>query len=71
MCYAIEKIAYRIAEVYEFEGNVFSIKASIGIAICPGDGKTADILFNNADKAMYKAKGTENGIMLFRESGLE
>lgn len=62
-----EKIIRHIAEVYEFEGNVFSIKVSIGIAICPRDGETADILFKNADKAMYKAKGKEKAIMLFRE----
>lgn len=63
-----EKMVYRIAEPCEFEGKAFSIKASVGIAISPGDGETPDTLFKNADKAMYKAKGTEKRIMLFREA---
>lgn len=34
----------------------------------PADGKTAEILFNNADTAMYKAKGTERRVVLFRDA---
>ncbi|MCR4347595.1 MAG: diguanylate cyclase [Sulfuricaulis sp.] len=64
-----EKMINRIAEAYEFNGHVFSIIASIGIAIYPADGDTSDILFKNADTAMYKAKGTEKRVVLFRESG--
>jgi diguanylate cyclase len=64
-----EKMINRIAEAYEFNGPVLSIIASIGIAIYPADGDTSDILFKNADTAMYKAKGTEKRVVLFRESG--
>jgi diguanylate cyclase (GGDEF)-like protein len=64
-----EKLIHRIAEAFEFNGIVLSIKASIGIAIYPADGDTADVLFKNADTAMYKAKGTEKRVVLFRESG--
>ncbi len=64
-----KKMIDRIAEPYEFNGTVFSIKASIGIAIYPTDGETVNILFKNADTAMYKAKGTEKRVVLFRESG--
>jgi len=64
-----EKMINRIAEAFEFNGTVLSIKASIGIAIYPADGETADLLFKNADTAMYKAKGTETRVVLFRESG--
>lgn len=64
-----EKMINRIAEAYEFNGLVLSITASIGIAIYPADGDTPDILFKNADTAMYKAKGTEKRVVLFRELG--
>jgi diguanylate cyclase (GGDEF)-like protein len=64
-----EKMIHRIAEASEFNGIVLSIIASIGIAIYPADGDTSEILFKNADIAMYKAKGTEKRVVLFRDSG--
>jgi diguanylate cyclase (GGDEF)-like protein len=63
-----ELIVKRIAEAFKFKGTVLSIRVSIGIAIYPADGKTAEILFKNADMAMYKAKGTERRVVLFRDS---
>lgn len=63
-----EKMINKISEVFEFNGITLSIGASIGIAIYPADGDTADILFKNADTAMYKAKGTKKHVVLFRES---
>lgn len=64
-----EKMINRIAEACEFNGTILSIRTSIGIAIYPADGETADILFKNADIAMYKAKGTGQRVVRFRESG--
>jgi diguanylate cyclase (GGDEF)-like protein len=64
-----EEMINQIGEPCDFNGIVLSIKASIGIAIYPADGDTADMLFKNADTAMYKAKGTERHVVLFRESG--
>lgn len=66
-----ENMVDRISETCEFNGTVISISVSIGIAIYPADGKTADILFKNADTAMYKAKGTEKRVVLFRESAFD
>jgi len=63
-----EKMVNRITEAFEINGTVLSIRPSIGIAIYPADGETADILFKNADTAMYKAKGTEKRVVLFCES---
>jgi diguanylate cyclase (GGDEF)-like protein len=63
-----EKMINRIAEACEFNGTTLSIGASIGIAVYPTDGETADILFKNADTAMYKAKGTKKRVVLFRKS---
>ena len=62
-----EKMVNQIAAACEFDGIVLSTSASIGIAIYPADGETADILFKNADTAMLKAKGTEKRVVLFRE----
>jgi len=62
-----ERMVHRIAEAFEFNGIVLSVSVSIGIAIYPAHGETADILFKNADTAMYQAKGTENRVLVFRE----
>jgi diguanylate cyclase (GGDEF)-like protein len=63
-----ESIVKRISKSFKFKETVLSIKVSIGIAIYPADGETADTLFKNADTAMYKAKGTERRVVLFRDS---
>jgi diguanylate cyclase (GGDEF)-like protein len=63
-----EMMVNRIAEACEFNGIVHSVAVSIGIAIYPADGETADILFKNADSAMFKAKGTEKRVVLLRET---
>ncbi len=63
-----EKIIDHIAEECEFDGIFLSISASIGIAIYPQDGETADILLKNVDKAMYKSKGTDQRVNLFNKS---
>ena len=60
-----EKMVSRIARACNFNGAALSIKASIGIAIYPANGETAETLFKNADTAMFKAKGTEKRVVLF------
>jgi len=63
-----EKIVDHIAEECEFDGIILSISATIGIAVYPQDGETADILFKNVDSAMYKSKGTDQRVTLFNKS---
>lgn len=63
-----QNIVNRISETCVFNGKDICISASIGIAMYPTDGKTADALFKNADTAMYKAKGTDTRVVLFRET---
>jgi diguanylate cyclase (GGDEF)-like protein len=54
----------QIAKPFEVAEIIFSIQASIGIALYPEDGETADSLFKNADRAMYEAKRIDTGVML-------
>lgn len=59
------QLVNRIAEPCEFNGAVISIRSSVGIAMYPEHGEEADILFNNADIAMYKAKRSKKRVVAF------
>ena len=50
------RILEALDPVFDIEGAEFRIGASIGIAIGPGDGRTAAEIFKHADAAMYQAK---------------
>lgn len=43
-----------------------NVKASIGIAVFPRNGTTAEMLIKSADKAMYQAKRTKSGYAFAR-----
>ncbi|OYQ62536.1 GGDEF domain-containing protein [Pseudanabaena sp. SR411] len=66
-----KKMADRISEDCDFDGTIVSARATIGIAICPRDGETADVLFKQVDRAMYRSKGTDKRVMLFGDAVLD
>lgn len=66
-----QKMADEIAKECDFDGTIISVNATIGIAICPRDGESAEILFKQVDRAMYRSKGTDQRITLFGESILD
>jgi len=55
-----ELVAEKVLEVcsapYQLDGYELSVTASIGISVCPLDGKDSTELMRNADAAMYAAK---------------
>ncbi|MGZ7459067.1 bifunctional diguanylate cyclase/phosphodiesterase [Pseudomonas sp. Ma2-10] len=58
-----------IARSFRVAEHDLQISASIGIAIYPGNGETAEELLMNADAAMYHAKGAgKNGYSFFDAS---
>ncbi|WP_126391259.1 GGDEF domain-containing protein [Pseudanabaena sp. ABRG5-3] len=65
------KMVEQISEECNFDGMMVSISATIGIALCPRDGETAEILFKQVDRAMYRSKGTHQRVMLFSEDILD
>lgn len=52
----VERILHVISAPFNFNGQEFYVKASIGISFAPYDGEDAETLLKNADAAMYKAK---------------
>jgi len=60
-------IIQALSQPYMIEGSHVSIGASVGIAIAPEDGATADALVRNADLALYAAKADGKGVHRFYE----
>jgi len=54
-------IIAQVSEPYSIEGNRCLIGASVGVAVSPYDGETAQELVRNADLALYAAKHNGRG----------
>jgi diguanylate cyclase (GGDEF)-like protein len=61
------KIVDNIAEACDVEGVSVRVKPSIGIALYPEDGLSAQDLLKNADTAMYAAKQLKKGFALYSQ----
>ena len=59
------KLRAALAEPFTLDGVSFDVEASIGVALYPDHGNDADELLQHADIAMYAAKQTHAGFMLF------
>jgi diguanylate cyclase (GGDEF)-like protein/PAS domain S-box-containing protein len=56
---------------YEIDAMEVVIGASIGIAIAPHDGDSAETLLRNADMALYRAKAEGGGVHRFFEKEMD
>jgi diguanylate cyclase (GGDEF)-like protein len=56
---------------FEIDGHKVVVGTSIGIAVGPADGMTAEQLIKNADLALYAAKGEGGGTLCFFEPEME
>ncbi len=60
-----------VSKSCEVGGHEFVVGASIGVALAPGDGDTADALLRNADMALYRAKAEGRGAAHFFEPEMD
>ena len=62
----VEALAHRIIETlsrpYEVDQHTLHVGASVGLAIGPRDGRTAEMLIRSADLALYRAKDAGRGV---------
>ena len=66
-----ERIVHRVSQPYDIDGQQAVIGVSIGIAVGPGDGISADMLLRNADLALNRAKGEGRGTFRFFEPAMD
>ena len=59
----LQKIQALISEPYCLDHQEFRLSSSMGVALYPQDGTTAEELIRHADMAMYRAKSKEMGIV--------
>lgn len=52
----IKNILYTLQPTYEINNKHLDIKVSMGVTVCPNDGKDMAHLIKNADVALYEAK---------------
>ncbi|QDF36601.1 GGDEF domain-containing protein [Bradyrhizobium symbiodeficiens] len=62
-----ERIVQSISAPYDVDGQVIELGVSVGVAVAPDDGRTAEALLSRSDKALYRAKQNRGGYVLARE----
>jgi diguanylate cyclase len=62
-----QRIVQSISAQYDVDGQVIELGASVGVAVAPVDGQTAEALLSRSDKALYRAKESRGSYVLARE----
>lgn len=60
-----QKILSSLSRPFVVEQQEFQLSASVGISVFPEDGTDVDTLLQNADAAMYRAKGQGGNVYQF------
>ena len=64
-------IAAFMKHEFSLNGAVYRLAAKIGVAVYPDDGTDADILFNNAEAALKKAKASRDRYLFYAQKMTE
>ncbi|MBC9878717.1 GGDEF domain-containing protein [Bradyrhizobium sp. INPA01-394B] len=60
------RIVQSISAPYDVDGEIIELGVSIGVAVAPDDGRTAEALLSRSDKALYRAKESRGGYVMAR-----
>lgn len=66
-----ERIVAAVGAPYEIDGERVVVGVSVGIAIEPEEGASAELLLKCADMALYEAKASGRGTWCFYESRMD
>ena len=66
----VAKVTHVLGRAFAIEGVEVLVTASLGIAVAPRDGDTADALLKNADTAMYQAKDAGRNTFCFFDASM-
>lgn len=66
-----QRIGKELQAPFDLDGHQVVIDVSVGIAMAPANGTSADDLLKNADLALYRAKGDGRGVFRFFERGMD
>ncbi|WP_298883546.1 GGDEF domain-containing protein [uncultured Bradyrhizobium sp.] len=61
------RIVQSLSVPYDVDGQIVELGVSVGIAVAPDDGRTAEALLSRSDRALYRAKESRGGYVLARE----
>ncbi|EQB18388.1 EAL domain-containing protein [Novosphingobium lindaniclasticum] len=64
------RVIENLSQPYSIDGTRVTIGASVGIAMCPEDGTSSEVLIRNADLALYAAKDGGRGRHHFYDDDL-
>ena len=64
-----QQILEAVAQRYQIEDHELHVSCSVGISLCPRDGRSAENLLKNADSALYRAKDLGRNNYQFYLSG--
>lgn len=67
----VEHFLSRLMEPYFIDGSEIFISASVGVSLYPVHGRSYEALCTNADRAMYRIKGTTKGSVQFYSPGVD
>ena len=67
---AASRIMQVLVPTFPIHGLDVVATASLGIAVAPRDGTETDVLFKNADLAMYRAKDSGRNTLRFFDAGM-